>query len=243
MRGTLVAGAALAGALAVVLSGCSSPVAEPDDVVVSAEPVSDAVDWNAEYAAFIAEFGERPPSIPAPDADAIAMAAADAERGWAAVLSSFPNAVRPGTAFVHWTTKEDEFDEASDRLTCIVDAGAVLEEATSVDGEVVTRGWSHDQNLDTMLAIYSCQYLAYPVHPTIAPGRAEWRWHLADEFTVRCLEAHDVEQPPLPSLDRYLADLESQGYTWFERWPDSETDVGPQADIYDACHGGAINGR
>jgi hypothetical protein len=224
----------VAAALAVALVGCASPVA-----VVTPDPESQAeVDWDARFAEFVTEHGERPEPTPYVDAQVESARLAEAtERAWEGVVASYPTAERPEAPFVHWATDADHLDLESDVNRCLTAAGAKLSTGTDADGEPVAVEYSAAPDATTATALFACQFLAYPLRPLDGSAGAGWLWDFADAFLVPCLEAHGATQDPLPTRDEQIAAVFSQGYGWIPHFPESSADVGPDADVYAACHG------
>jgi hypothetical protein len=239
MRSSLVVGAC---ALAVVLSGCAA--AQPAPEVTSEPPVegsAEQVDWEAEYGDFIAEFGERPAPVPFEDpAIESARLAAAADRGWENVLASYPTAVRPKVPFVHWTSADEHFDLDSDLNRCLTDAGAHLSHGANSAGKPSGIEASYPPDTATAVAVYACQWLAYPDRPLDGTVSGGWLWDFASVFLVRCLEAHGAPQDPLPTREEHVAAVFDRGYGWVPRFPESTTDVGPDLEVFTTCHGEAV---
>ncbi|MCS0500127.1 hypothetical protein [Protaetiibacter mangrovi] len=225
-------GVALASAL--LLSGCAATAtATPTPDVVDAE-----VDWDAAFGAFVDEHGERPAPVPYTDAAVeTARLAASTDRAWEGVLASHPDAVPPQTAFVHWSTAEDHLDLESDVNRCLVEAGARL--SVGADSEGNPSGVEMSYPPDAYEEVFACTSSAYPDRPLDGSAGGGWLWDFASEFLIACLEAHGAQQDPLPSRDEQIASVYEQGYGWVPRFPDS-ADVGPDVDVYTACHGDAM---
>lgn len=220
------------------LVGCATP---PSGSTSSSPENQVDVDWDARFAEFVAEHGERPDAEPYADAQIEqARHAAAADRAWQGVLASYAKAERPDTAFVHWTADADHFDVESDVNRCLTDAGVELSAGEDVDGNPTAVGFSYAPNPTTATAVFACEYLAYPDRPLDGSAGAGWLWDFADQFLVPCLEAHGAAQDPLPSRDDQVALVFEQGYGWVPHFPESPVDVGPVREVYAACHGDAL---
>lgn len=224
------------------LSGCaaSAPAVESSPESSPAPAVAE-VDWESAYAEFVGEYGERPLPVPYEDAEVEgARLRAAADRAWEGVVASYPTAVRPDVAFVHWTARAEHFDLESDINRCLTAAGARLSLGASAEGHPNGLDATYPMGPTAATAVYACQFLAYPDQPLDASAGASWLWDYATEFLVPCLEAHGASQDPLPTREEQVAAVFEKGYGWVPHLPESASDVGPDKGAYAACHADAL---
>jgi hypothetical protein len=228
----------VAAVVLVALSGCA---ASAPTGTSTPEPVADEVDWEAEFAQFIGAHGERPLPVAFEDPEVeSARLRAAADRAWEGVLASHATAVRPEVPFVHWTTRAEHFDLESDVNRCLTEAGARLSLGTDAEGDASGLEASYPAGPTAATAVFACQFLAYPDQPLDGSAGAGWLWDFAAEFLVPCLEAHGAAQDPLPTREDEVAAVFEKGYGWVPRFPDSAIDVGPDTEVFAACHGEAL---
>jgi len=230
MRGTLFVGIAVAGALAVALSGCTFTVRGPADVVVTddattaADAAALAAEWKTEYEAFVAEYGAEATGTELTEDDARATAAASADKAWALVVEQYPDAVRPAAEFVAWR-ETGPIDRQSPILQCIDAAGLPIDEGSVAGGGEPAFGWSATSK-DERIAEFACS-VAYPSRPVNLEVFLTWVWAYNTHFLRPCLEAHGLPQEPLPDIDEYITGSIGWSVDWGEDW---EADLAAQPD-------------
>lgn len=229
--GVLAAGALLA------LAGCTASPAPASD---SADPVP-AVDWDARFAEFVAEHGDRPPAVPFadPQVEAERLAAAQ-DRDWQGVVASYPAAERPAVAFVHWTAPDESIDLDSDLNRCFAAAGGDGRQGADADGRPSGIEYSFPATQEAAVAAFACRSLAYPLRPLDGSAGGAWLWELASEVLVPCLEAHGLPQAALPTREEQVASVYEKGYGWVPDFGQAPGDGGPDSDAYASCHGDLI---
>lgn len=223
-----IRGLVLAIGVTASLAGCSAVAAAPTP---SADPVAI---WAEHHAEFLAEHGEFPAGDPPlSEEEGRAALAASSDRMWEdGVLSSYPDAVRPTEGFVRWQVPEDQTSITSDLATCFTSHGLLLDYGTDVDGNVSGLGSSGPNTVDTLVAQFFCNFVAYPHRPTPPPNAARlgYIWDAYNEFLVPCFEANGVPQQPIAPRDEWIADFPNS--TWTPRHPTDDADLDR---IYQIC--------
>ena len=205
-RGVQVMLAAVA--LTVAVCGCTAQAG-------AAPSSSPTINWTAKLAAFTAKYGENPASDPPyTDAQATAAAASFADRQWAILLQTFPQAVRPTDSFVHWTSSDDP-----DRVACVTAAAST----PGSDSSPPTAAPS--------IAIFDCEFVRYPVRQSPPPNAAQvsYYYDYLTHYLVPCYLAHGATiDPGMPTRAQFIAQFRS-GYVG-ARWQLTPPDAGDAPD-------------
>ncbi|KRC61203.1 hypothetical protein ASE14_09760 [Agromyces sp. Root81] len=191
------------------LTACSGAGAD------EATPTPDATDAAAQIVSIpMPEFAPWPAGDPFTEADIEAARIAEADRDWAGVLMSYPDAVRPEVVFEAYVTDENRVDVMR---ACYEAAGLPIDEGrtgTDPDSPVDAIGTS-TSTVEEAIAAYSCR-VAHPNKRTSGPPNAEqlgWIHDYLTEYYGPCLEANGIEVPPAPPRAEFVANWPNQG--WF----------------------------
>lgn len=144
----------------------------------------------------------------------MAVAASFADRQWAILLQTFPQAVRPTDSFVHWTSNDDP-----DRVACLTAAGST----PGSDSSPPTAASS--------VAVFDCEFVRYPVRQSPPPNTAQLSYYYdyLTHYLVPCYQAHGAKiDLGMPSRPEFIAQNQS-GYVG-ARWALTPPDAGDAPD-------------
>jgi hypothetical protein len=189
--------------------------------------------WKTQLADFFKKFGD-PPAASAPYSEEQARAALvpKADSMWSYLAASYPDAVRPTDAFVHWANGTND----PDLQACMLAAGAELEQGVDSDGKV-SHGFSGPGTMEYEVGSFDCGFVRYPDRPQPPANDAQlgYEYDYLTRFVTPCYVAHGVHVEPAPSRAEFIAQ-ERPGYDG-TRWYPLPPNAGDASDpVYDGSN-------
>lgn len=224
--------AVIAFGAVVLMTGCATgsggngapPPSIPSSAPSSAPPEELAKPYP------MPDLGPSPAPVPLSDDEVERMRVEQEDASWAAVLITYPNAVRPQVAFEGYVTAADQIEVMS---ACYTAAGLPLDLARNGRGTVLSVGTSVTTEAEAV-SQFSCQ-AAHP-HRPVPPPSHEQLGYIYDyfvRFLVPCYELNGIVNPPPPSREYFVANWPNQG--WAPSTGSMPLEMEFDAALYEAC--------
>ncbi|WP_430646727.1 hypothetical protein [Agromyces sp. GXS1127] len=174
------------------------------------------------------------PAPPLTAAESETARLADADAQWAALLITYPDAVRPADPFEAYITDADRLEV---RRACYDAAGLQIEEgraATDPDGPVVSVS-AITANEAEAIAAWTCE-TSHPIERTAAgPTAAElgWIYDYLVAYSAPCLAANGFDNPPPAPRDEWVAKWPD--YVWFPNTGPAPIDPHLEQAVFELC--------
>ncbi|GAA1058063.1 hypothetical protein GCM10017608_04660 [Agromyces luteolus] len=225
-RPALVAASALT---VIALAGCAAPApAEPDTIPDAASETSLVLIPMPD----LEPVPDPAPPLTAAESEAARLADADAQ--WAALLVTYPDAVRPADPFAGYISEADRLDV---RRACYDAEGLTIEEgfaATDPDGPAISIS-AQPQDEAEAIAAWGCD-ATHPIQRTASgPTDAElgWIYDYLVAYSAPCLEANGIDNPPAAPRDEWVTKWPD--YVWFPSTGTAPMDPETEQALFELC--------
>lgn len=224
--------AVIAVGAVVLMTGCamgSGGNGSPSPSIPSSAPSSEAPEELAKPYP-MPDLGPSPAPVPLSDDEVERMRLEQEDAAWAAVLMTYPDAVRPQVTFEGYLTASDRVEVMS---ACYTAAGLPLNLGKDGRGTVVSVGANVRTEAEA-ISQFSCQ-AAHP-HRPVPPPSHEQLGYIYDylvRFLVPCYELNGIVNPPPPPRDDFVSNWPNQG--WFPSTGIMPMSMEADAALMEAC--------